>query len=748
MSTNPIPKSFLRRHAKKIILLSVPLVIFIYVGVCALTVLKVRAVRKQPRRSAALALFTGSLPHSLLGRYFLFRPGSDEFNLDILSWAYDSNLISDNFGNRWILENALIQIREDQRLDLLPLYPLKPTSRLLPHLKKALARGQYRVLPLLNSMEGTEGRQLSRQWIQENIVKPGNSRLFVNASGFLARSSNPNDFTELVNRFWPQLSNGQKELIITKLAGHLARDPQGASEVLAWTASSLENGNLKMTCATNALLGRFLATPASKTQALEVVAKRASDIEANYVDLLFHFASKNESTELARSLADKVKDKNAALLLEIIHHVAHGNILNAEEIAKPFLDAPDSVLKKGVIVVLVRHGSVLGKRMIDDSFTGPSPRKTIYLKSDDYERGNSASERYRLLSTHDYKETGKTWPPSYVRGAPSQGEIAGWKQFIQSYPWYPGTDDAFYRLAFTQFTQGDHEGAWATIKTYLKRDYWPDNDAAPYIYQLLRCLIMVSDISDSEMPFLPHMRNILRKPLVGLVNDLEGLNSVNVSLDWFLANPKYIKYLNTERRTIQQMREIAQVMKEAPPDSVWRLIAARLSKDSATTEYSSNDSTAEETESEQKIESDEKDWDEEAEKIIEVCNQLAPSKSEDPEIYPTGSVQSVLYAVFHDFREPAPAALRVNMPTDTGEEAIRRTASALNYSFSGSSLNLAADSSMEEQITFALLHTGRDFEKWEAAFKPTMDFLSALNTWNIPSVVADRHRELLKERKR
>jgi hypothetical protein len=350
------------------------------------------------------------------------------------------------------------------------------------------------------------------------------------------------------------------------------------------------------------------------------------------------------------------------------------------------------------------------------------------------------------LSTHDYKETGKTWPPSYVRGAPSQGEIASWKQFIQSYPWHPGTDDAFYRLAFSQFTQGDHAGAWATIKTYLKRDYWPDNDADPYVYQLLRCLVMASDISDGEMPFLPHMRNILSKPLMELVNDPEGLDSVIASLDWFIANPKYIKYLNTERRTIQQMREIAQVMKEAPPDSVWRLIAARLSKDSATSEDFSNDPTAAETESEQEIESD--DLDPEAEKIIEVCRTLTPSKSEEMEIYPTGPVQSVLYAVFHNFPRPTPAALKVNIPTDIGEQAIRRTASALNYGFSGSSLNVSPDSTMEERITRALLHTGRDFEKWEAAFKPTMDFLSALSAGNIPTVVADRHRELLEERNR
>lgn len=746
MSTVVNRRSLLRRSSKKLIVLALTLFLLmvVYLGVCASTILDVRRVRKHPNRAPALALFQGNLPHNLLGRLVLFRPGSDEFNFDILSWAYESNLITDNFWNRWILENALLKIPEDQRLELLYLYPLKPTSRLLPGLQKALAKGQYRVLPVLNRMEDSEGRRVSRQWIQENIVTPHNSRLFVNASGVLARSSSPNDFTENVDKFWPQLSNSERQRTIIKLAGHLARDPQGANEVFKWTAASLENGNLKMTCATDALLGRFLSIPTSRTQALELVAQKAGDIEANYVDLLFGLVSKTESSELARALAQRVGDKNAPLLLEIIHHVAHRNILDAEEIAKPILAGADSVMKKGVIVVLVRHGSVLGKRIIDQSFTGPSPRKTMYPNSTAYEHGNSASERYRVLATHDYKETGKTWPPSYLHGGPSQEEISGWKQFIESYPWHPGTDDAFYRLAFSQLSQGDQRGAWATVNAYVKRDYWPDDDATPYVYQVLRTLVMTSNVSDDETPFIPHLRNIVSHPMVTLVNDVDGLDSLIVSLDWFLANPKYIKYLNTGRGTIRQMREIAQVMKEAPPDSVWRLVAAQLTEKLMSAEDLDD---AADTDSDAALGSD-ADFDEDADRISQLCNELTRSKTEPMNVYSTGTVQSVLYGVFHNFPAPAPAALGVNMPADIGEEAIRQTASSLNQSFSGVSLNGVADSVRQEQIAFALLHTGPDFEQWAGAFKPTTDFLAALNVWNVPSVVANRHRELLKERTR
>lgn len=739
MTTN---NSFIKRHPKKLIALLVFMLGFVYSIVCAVTVLNVRSVRKSPKRAAVVALFSGNLPHHFLGRLVLFRVGTPEYNLDVLSWANESKALSDNYFNRWILERAILQMPEEQRFELLPRYPLKPTERLLPDLKKALQGGQYRVLPLLNKMEGDVGRQVSRTWIEESIVKPRDAQLFVNASGYLARSSSPNYFTETVDKFWPQLTKPQRERVVTKLAGHLSADEQGMPDVFKWTTSALQNDSIKMSCATIALLGRFLATPELKAQALGIVSKRAAEIDASYVPLLFHFSKPEEFAEFAKPIAEQVKDKNEALLLEVIHQVADMDIVGAENIAKPFLAAPDSILKKGIIVLLARHGSVVGKRMIDESFSGQSPRKTMYVSSDTYGTGNSASEKYRTLSTHDYRETGKTWPPSYLRGGPSRSEITAWQQFIRAYPWFPGTDDAYYRLAFSQLSQNDPRACWATVKEYLNREYWPDNDASAYMYHVLRVLVLSSDVADNELSFIQHFRNIVSKPIAELALDVDGLNSVIASIDWFLANPKYIKFLNTDIHMLNRMAEIARLMRDAPADSVWRMVATQIDESRLPSD------TSEELELEGEIEQAEGDLDEEADEITTMCYELSPSSAGEPDAYMSEAVLSVLYAVFRNFPPPPPGAARVNAPADAGEDAIRRTAAYLNSNFSGMSLDAVRDGSKEELLTMALLHTGRDFEKWQDEFKPTWDFLSAVNLRYVPLSVQKKHAQLLQERTR
>jgi hypothetical protein len=739
MTPNPGRKPFIKRHPKKIIALLVLVLVLVYGAVCVFTLLSVRSVRKSPKRAAVVALFTGNLPHNFIGRLLLFRAGTREYNLDVLSWASESGALTDNYWNRWILERAILKVPEEERLDLLPHYPLKPTERLLPDLRKALQNGQYRVLPLLNKMEGDVGRQISRTWIEESIVKPRNAQLFVNASGFLAKSSSPNNFTETVGKFWPQLNKAQKQRIVTKLAGHLSADDEGMNEVFRWTTRALDDGSIKMTCATVALLGRFLATPALKTEALGIVSNRASEIDSSYVPLLFHFSKPTEFAEFAKPIIEKIKDKNPALLLEVIHQVADLDILAAEEITKPFLAAPDSMLRKGIIVLLVRHGSVVGKRMIAETFSGQSPRRTMYYRSDDYGNGNSAGEKYRALSTHDYKQTGKTWPPSYLHGAPSRSEISGWQQFIQSYPWFPGTDDAYYRLAFSQFAQNDQRGCWATVKQYLARDYWPDNDASAYVYQVLRTVVMTSDVADSDLSFVHHFRNVLSKPLAELTTNVEDVDSVIASIDWFVANPRYIKFLNTDVHTLKRMAEIARIIRNAPLDSVWRLVASQIDQNELPSDSS-------EFHLEGEIAQEEGDLDEEADVITLMCYDLGPSSTEEPDAYMTGPVLSVLYGVFRNFPLPPASSSRIGTPADVGEDAIRRTAAFLNSNLASLSLDSVRDGSKDELITLALLHTGRDFQKWQDDFKPTWDFLAALNTRYVPLPVQRKHIDFLKER--
>jgi len=80
------------------------------------------------------------------------------------------------------------------------------------------------------------------------------------------------------------------------------------------------------------------------------------------------------------------------------------------------------------------------------------------------------------------------------------------------------------------------------------------------------------------MPFLPHLRNIVSNPLAGLANDQKNVDAVITAINWFLANPKYIGFLNTDRETLTVMRDTANTMKAAPPNAIWRSVAAKLEK--------------------------------------------------------------------------------------------------------------------------------------------------------------------------
>src|ERR1043166_8550174 len=272
------PKSLLRRRPKTIAALLFSLFIVFYLGICVITVVRVKAFRKHPQRSTAVGLFQGDSPHNLLAKLLIFKTGSGSYNSYLMLWASESHVISDRFWNRFILERALTNMPDDQQVDLLPLYPLTPTDRLLPGIKKALSLGRYRALPLLGRMNSADGPEIYRRWVEEKIVKPHDQKLFVASSGVLAESTGYS-FTQLLKTFWAQLSEAQKERVTAKIAVHLSKGGNNVNDVFEWAKSSLANGSLKMSCATVALLGRFVSNPSLSNQAIDLVVQHANEIQ-------------------------------------------------------------------------------------------------------------------------------------------------------------------------------------------------------------------------------------------------------------------------------------------------------------------------------------------------------------------------------------------------------------------------------------------------------------------------------------
>ncbi len=738
--------SLLRRRPKTVVLIILLVLFLCYVAYCGVILAKVPAFRKHPQRSTAVAYFRGNMPHNILARMLVFKRGSTAYNADLLEWAYHSKLITDTFWNRWILENNLEKSSEEERLELLPHYPLTPTTRLIPLIEKALSKDRYQVLPVLSRANTEESSQIYRTWIQDKIVKPHNASLFIAASGYIAQSSTVS-FPDLVNAFWPQISATQKQSLLIRLAAHLPDEPRISNSAFAWAKSAVFSANSPLDCSMMALMGRFLSINDLRAQTLELIDQTSINMKAKNIPLLLHFVRKGELRQTAALVLDRMKDRNNQAVLAIIHHLAHEDITVAEELAEPYLSGNDSEIKKGVIVLLVRHGSAKGRAMIGEAFTGKVPRKTMFISSESYENGNVAADLYSKLASHDYRETGKTWPPSYFGKRPSPEEIIRWKQFIESYPWFPGTDDAYYRLAFSEFAQKDYPACFATIKAYLRREYWPDNDAKPYMMHLLRNLALVSDIADNELPFVPHIRTIASNPLaLMLIGSQENVDSVIGSLNWFLSNPMYIQFLNTDSRTLKVMRDVAEQIRNSPPDSVCRLTAAKFENINLypTPPENSSNSTDNAVARETRDESAD---DEEVAKLLELCSPEEPIQDEVG-IYSASIVQSALYGIFNNFPAPETSAMRIDVPNDPGEAAIRQTASFLNARFKIASIDEVKEHSLDELAALALLHSGRDFEKWRGEFGPTMDFLSAVNNADIPSSVSSRHLDLLKERSR
>jgi hypothetical protein len=429
--------SLFRRRPKTTVSILLFILIFSYVVFCGLTILNARSFRKHPQRTNAVAYFRGDLPHNILGRMLLFKRGTKEYNSDLLEWAYHSKLISDKPWNRWILEKNFENASEEERTRLLPYYPLSPTERLMPFIKKALDQDRYQVLPLLSKANTAQSLQIYRGWVQERVLKPRNLRLFVAASGSLAQSS-AYPFAELVKIFWPKLSPSQRERVMAKVAAHFPEEPRTVNELFNLAKSSLVKDDLTLGCASVALIGRFLSVDQLRDQAVELVAQHASNIKASQIRLLLRFVNEKDMLQVAKLVLEKLKDKNPPALVELLDYVANRDITQAEELAPSLLRGEDSEMRKGVIVVLVRNGSVKGKALIEETFKGRAPRKTMYWSFGDYEYGSVAADKYHELSTHDYEETGKTWPPSYLRNGPSGEEVASWKEFILSYPLFSG----------------------------------------------------------------------------------------------------------------------------------------------------------------------------------------------------------------------------------------------------------------------------------------------------------------------
>lgn len=535
---------------------------------------EVRELRRHPRQSVARELLARRGPGGILARRLMFKPGGEAYMADLRHWTYEvygHTLHDDRWTRRLLVEDAG-RMPLEQKVELLPHFPVRPTEGLLPELEEALLEGAYGVLPIIERVGGEESRRMLRGWFEEHVE--GRIEVFFTAAPYLANSSvlSPG---KVFPEFWEQLSLAEREALLAATAGRWATGELGGS-AFDWLESGLRDGSLEPGRGVCLLLGRYLADPTWRNRASSLVEEELDRMRGSWVHELLAFSSRADALEIAHALFEPSRRSNAEVAAELLHAVAHRDVVSAEDLARDLLDGPDTELRKAAIVLLVRHDSALGEEHLDEAFQGRAPRRTMFAHTYQYIYGSRAADTYRRLARHDYKETGKEFPPLYLDGEPGPGDIDEWRTFVDTYPWFPGTDDAYYHLAFLQWRFGDPEAAVHTVLEALSRQL-PDRDAIPFLLHLLE--VAAQESTHEATPAyraLFHLRRLRDRPLGFLVyEDAPPMEDLREAVAWFRANEPFQRLFSPYSADLERMARAVDIVATEPAfgDRIRRLHA-------------------------------------------------------------------------------------------------------------------------------------------------------------------------------
>ena len=187
---------------------------------------------------------------------------------------------------------------------------------------------------------------------------------------------------------------------------------------------------------------------------------------------------------ITQELFEKIALIDEEKALSLFHAIIEIDLSVAEKISKKYINSKDSILKKGIIALLIRHDSFLGQQYIEELFIGDAERIVgLYYR---HYQDTQPAEEYKRISRHDYLEVGKSFPPIYCT-KPLENEIQLWKKFIKKYPKFPATDDAYYRLIFRLVKEKKIKEARYFIKKYERLDF-PDIDSTDMILKIKKLI--------------------------------------------------------------------------------------------------------------------------------------------------------------------------------------------------------------------------------------------------------------------
>lgn len=220
--------------------------------------------------------------------------------------------------------------------------------------------------------------------------------------------------------------------------------------------------------------------------------KTEQQLAKSYIEKYFSYFNEFELIFITHLLRDhpseleylvKTTEKiNENYTIHVFNQITKDNIESAEAIFNRRLKTKDSIVKKAMITILIKNDSLVASKYINEIFTGSSPR-VIRLSPYNYlHSGLKPLEEYIKISTHDYLQTGKHFPPVYCHNPPFD-EAKLWENYIERYPWFPSTDDAYYRLIYRLIVDGELQKANAFIKKYENASF-SDTDVDHFIKKI------------------------------------------------------------------------------------------------------------------------------------------------------------------------------------------------------------------------------------------------------------------------
>jgi hypothetical protein len=491
-----------------------------------------KSIRELPVQTPFVEAVTSIEPLGLAYRVMLMKPGSDRYHRAIIPWLFNNAELSDNAMNRGLLEKLLLAADPDFVGAHLHRYPLAATPRLTTIFEHLLDRAaafdgveaysdewyegreprRASRSALMRLGDYAEGRQIINRWIDERILATHNADNFRYYFGTLAAIQSV-DLQSLLAAFDKELGALPGSDDHLRLNWYdLQTDSPHIDVLFAWALEKLESGEVELDVI-NVLLTKSVCADATKASALDWFLGLSNEEKITAFDAMFggyddwgpklseHGVDLHESSydysELPACVPEELLEQawtamqdEAARQLALLHAQLHHEHPGAVSRVNLAIGGDDSALRKGAIVLLARHQNAGVRYDIDDAFRGEAPRLVLFREEEQY-RSSVALQRYEALSGHDYGHVGKRFPPSFGSGAYADNDAAEWRAFIDDFPWYVSTDDAYFRYAYEHFLDGDLPAARSVIAEYRSRTYI-DADASPYMDQLEALINLVS----------------------------------------------------------------------------------------------------------------------------------------------------------------------------------------------------------------------------------------------------------------